>query len=190
MRPMASDAAVPTLLDVIVPVWTDRTVQGLDVAASPERVAEAIRETSLDDAKIASLLVGVRTLGASLRQHRPFVETGDFEPGFVRLGETEREVCIGFMGRPWPGGAVSSELLNADTFGTAEVLDQVKVAISIRCAAAAYGTLLVTETRIVVGPLATRHFGLYWKIVKPASGLVRGSLLRAIARRAESGTLS
>ena len=65
-----------------------------------------------------------------------------------------------------------------------------KVAVSVRCGAAAYGTLLVTETRIVVGPLAERPFGLYWQLVKPASNMVRRSLLRAIARRAEAGTLS
>ena len=53
MRPMASDAAIPTLLDTLVPTWTDRTVQGLDVAASPERVAASIRATSLDDAQVA-----------------------------------------------------------------------------------------------------------------------------------------
>ena len=71
-----------------------------------------------------------------------------------------------------------------------EALDCVKVAVSVRCGAAAYGTLLVTETRIVVGPLAERPFGLYWQLVKPASNMVRRSLLRAIARRAEAGTLS
>ena len=72
----------------------------------------------------------------------------------------------------------------------AEALDAVKVAVSIRCAGASYGTLLITETRIVVGPLAAGRFNPYWRLVKPASNLVRSSLLRAIARHAESGTLS
>lgn len=190
MRPMASDAAVPTLLDTLVPTWTDRTVHGVDVAASPDRVAAAIRATSLDDAHVARLLVAIRTFGASLGQHKPFVETGDFEPGFVRLGETEREVCLGFIGRPWPGGEPGDSVYTAEEFVAAEALDQVKVAVSIRCAGADYGTLLITESRIVVGPLAKRNFGLYWRLVKPASSLVRSSLLRAIARQAESGTLS
>ena len=190
MRPMRSEPAVPTLLDELVPVWTDRTVQGMAVNASSERVAESIRETSLNDARIASLLVAARTAGASLGQHRPFVETGDFEPGFVRLGDSDSEVCLGFIGRPWPGGAPGPEVRDVADFCDSEAYDLVKVAVSIRCAPADYGTLLVTETRIVVGPLARRHFGLYWRLVKPGSSLVRRSLLRAIARRAEAGQLS
>ena len=151
---------------------------------------EAIRATSLDEARIANLMVAARTRGRSLGSDLPFVQTGDFEPGFVRLGETETEMCFGFIGRPWPGGAPERAVANAAAFVAHEALDCVKVAISIRCAPASYGTLLATETRIVVGPLAERPFGLYWRLVKPASNLVRASLLRAIARRAERGTLS
>ena len=190
MRPMASDHAVPTLLDAIVPSWAHRTVHGRDVHASPERVAQAIRETSLAEARVASLLVGVRTKGESRGSHLPFVQTGDFEPGFVCLGESGSELCIGFIGRPWPGGEPERPVADAAAFVAAEVLDSVKVAVSIRCAEASYGTLLITETRIVVGPLAERRFNPYWRLVRPASNLVRTSLLRAIARHAESGTLS
>ncbi len=190
MLPMASDHAVPTLLDAIVPTWAYRTVHGRDVHASPERVAQAIRETSLDEARVASLLVAVRTKGESRGQQRPFVQTGDFEPGFVRLGEDADEACIGFIGRPWPGGSPERAVGDAAAFVAAEALDAVKVAVSIRCAPASYGTLLLTETRIVVGPLAERTFNPYWRLVRPASNLVRMSLLRAIARHAERGTLS
>lgn len=186
---MTADLAT-TLLDQVAPVWSDRLVLGQDVAASPERTMEAVRATTLDEARLASLLVAARTRGRSLGSDLPFVQTGDFEPGFVRLGESEREVCIGFVGRPWPGGAPERAPADAAGFRDHEALDCVKVAVSIRCGAAAYGTLLVTETRIVVGPLAERPFGLYWRLVKPASNLVPRSLLRAIARRAEAGTLS
>ncbi len=190
MRLMRSDAAVPTLLDELIPTWDDRIVHGIDVAASAERVAEAIRETPLSEARIASLLVAVRTHGVSRGKQGPFVATGDFEPGILRLGATPFESCLGFVGRPWPGGDPAPLLADADAFVACEALDLVKVAVSVRCAPASYGALLVTETRIVVGPLAKRPFGLYWRIVKPASNLVRTSLLRAIARRAEAGTLS
>ena len=190
MRRMAAGPDVATLLDGIVPTWTDRTVHGRAVAASPERVAEAMRDTTLDDAGIASLLVALRTGGRSRGHGLPLVQTGDFESGFVKLGESASEVCFGFIGRPWPGGAPERAPADAAAFAGAEALDAVKVAISIRCAPADYGTLLLTETRIVVGPLAERPFGLYWRLVKPGSNLVRTSILRAIARRAESGTLS
>ncbi len=190
MRVMRTDAAVPTLLDALMPDWDHRMVQGRDVAASPERTAEAILATTLDEARIASLLVATRTRGASRGSDRPFVETGDFEPGFLSLGRTPTECCCGFVGRPWPGGAPAHPVADADEFRAMEIPDLVRVAVSIRCAPATYGTFLVTETRIQVGPLAQRPFGLYWRLVRPASGLVRSSLLRAIARRAEAGTLS
>lgn len=190
MRRMAAVHDDATLLDGIAPAWTHRTVHGRAVRASPDRVAEAMRGTSLDDAGIASLLVAVRTRGRSRGHGLPLVQTGDFESGFVKLGETEREVCFGFIGRPWPGGAPERAPADAAAFAAAEALDAVKVAISLRCAPADYGTLLVTETRIVVGPLAERPFELYWRLVKVGSNLVRTSILRAIARRAESGTLS
>jgi hypothetical protein len=48
MRRMAAGPDVATLLDGIVPEWTDRTVHGRAVQASPERVAEAMRATTLD----------------------------------------------------------------------------------------------------------------------------------------------
>ena len=57
--------------------------------------------------------------------------------------------------------------------------------MSVRCDAAAYGTLLVTETRILVGPLARQPFSATGGSIRPGSDLVRGSLLRAIARRAQ-----
>ena len=190
MRQMAAGPDVATLLDGIVPEWTDRTVHGVDVRASVDRVAEAMRETSLDEAGIASLLVAARTRGRSRGHGLPFAQTGDFETGFVKLAESEHELCFGFIGRPWPGGAPERAPADAEAFAAAEALDAVKVAISLRCDAAAYGSLLLTETRIVVGPLAERPFGTYWSLVRPFSGLVRSSILRAIARRAERGTLS
>ena len=190
MPRMAAGPDVATLLDGIVPAWDHRSVHGREVHASPERVAQAIRETSLDEARVASLLIALRTKGASRGHRLPFVRTGDFEPGFVALGESEHEVCLGFIGRPWPGGAPERSVAGAEAFAAAEALDAVKVAVSVRCARAAYGTLLVTETRIVVGPLAERPFETYWRLVQPGSNLVRRSLLRAIARHAEAGTLS
>jgi hypothetical protein len=131
---MAAGPDVETLLDEIVPTWMHRTVHGRDVAASPERVAQAIRETTLDEARVASILVAIRTRGASRGMRAPFVRTGDFEPGFVALGETPLEVCLGFIGRPWPGGAPERPVADAEAFRRAEALDSVKVATSIRCA--------------------------------------------------------
>jgi hypothetical protein len=181
---MGDDFGTTTALDALMPAWTHRTVHGRAVGAPVEAVEAAIASFSLDEAYLANALVAVRTLGRNLRERRRFAETGDYEPGHVTLVEDPRELCVGFIGRPWPGGAPEPPVADAAAFAAAEVLDVVKVAVSIRCAPADYGTLLVTETRILVGPLAERPFGAYWAVVRFGSGAVRRSLLRAIARRA------
>jgi hypothetical protein len=177
----------PTLLDTLLPRFDHRTIHGRPVKASIDAVAEAIRETPLDEARLARTLLAVRTFGRSLRRDpAPISERGDGEAGFVRIGESATEVVLGFAGRPWPRGGSSLQL---DAAGWRDLVpkDVVKVAFSLRCTNAVYGTLLITETRIVCGPQARTAFDRYWLVIRPGSDLVRGSLLRAIARRAERG---
>jgi hypothetical protein len=48
---------------------------------------------------------------------------------------------------------------------------------------------LSTETRVhVPDPVSRRKFKRYWRIVRPFSGLIRMSILRAARRRAEAAT--
>jgi len=175
----------PTLLDTLMPRFDHRTIQGRPVNAPLDAVAAAIRETPLDDALLARGLLAVRTLGRSLRRPAaPIADLGDGETGFVRVGESASEVVLGFAGRPWPRGG-SSLQLDAQGWRDLDPRDCVKVAFSLRCTTAVYGTLLITETRIVCGPQARKPFDRYWLVIRPGSDLVRGSLLRAIAKRAE-----
>jgi hypothetical protein len=126
-------------------------------------------------------------MGRSLRRPTaPIADLGDGEAGFVRVAESASEVVLGFAGRPWPRGGRSLKL---DAQGWRDLVpsDVGKVAFSLRCTNAVYGTLLITETRIVCGAKARTPFDRYWLLIRPGSDLVRGSLLRAIARRAERG---
>jgi hypothetical protein len=175
----------PTLLDTQLPRFDHRTIQGRPVSAPLDAVAAAIRETPFEDAHLARALLAVRTLGRSLRRSSaPISELGDGEAGFVRVAESASEVVLGFAGCPWPRGGPALKL-DAQAWRDLQPRDCVKVALSLRCATAVYGTLLITETRIVCGPQARKAFGRYWLAIRPGSDLVRGSLLRAVARRAE-----
>jgi hypothetical protein len=177
----------PTLLDTLLPRFDHRTIHGRPVDVPVDVVAAAIRETPFDEARLARALLAVRTFGRSLRRSTaPIADLGDGERGFVRIGESASEVVLGFAGRPWPRGGAPLKL---DAQGWRDLVpkDVVKVALSIRCTTAVYGTLLITETRIVCGPQARTPFDRYWLVIRPGSDLVRGSLLRAIARRAELG---
>lgn len=178
--------AAPTLLDEVMPSFDHRTVQGRPVQAPVGAVAQAVRETRLDDALLARVLLGVRTLGRSLRSPGGTIaELGDGAGRFLQVADSPFEIVVGFVGRPWPGGAEGPSVADAAAFRSFVPDDSVKVAMSVRCAAADYGTLLVTETRIVTGPESAKPFGRYWLFARPGSDLVRRSLLRAIAKRAE-----
>src|SRR5262249_17752960 len=183
--PTSTAPVSPTLLDTLLPRFDHRTIHGRPVDAPLDVVARAIRETPLDDARLARALLAVRTFGRSWRRRSaPIAELGDGEAGFIPRGDTANEVVLGFAGRPWPRGGPALPL---DAQGWRDLVptDVVKVGFSVRCTTAVYGTLLITETRIVCGPRARTTFDRYWLVIRPGSDLVRGSLLRAIARQAE-----
>jgi hypothetical protein len=175
-----------TTLDVLLPDFQYRTLHGRAVEASLDRVASAMRTTPLADAHVAQALYAVRTAGRSLRKRRRLIaDAGDGEDGFLRIADLPYEVVAGFAGRPWPGGDQDGMPATAEEWRAFQPVDAVKVALSIRCLQADYGTLLITETRIQCGQQALQPFGRYWLIIRAGSTLVRHSLLRAIAREAE-----
>lgn len=178
----------PSLLDEILPRWDHRTMHGHATPAGLDAAARAMREAELGEAKMARTLTAVRTLGRGrgARTRRPWVEVGDTDAAFVQLAESPHEIVLGFVGRPWPGGDPVEAPATREAFVAYQPDDTVKVAMSLRAVPTDYGTLLLTETRIVVGPAARRTFDLYWRTIRVGSGLVRRSLLRAIARRAEA----
>jgi hypothetical protein len=183
-----ASVAETTLLDAVLPRWDHRTMHGRATTAPLDASARALREVTPGEARLARTLLGVRTLGKkrgeALRQ--PWVVAGDADLTFLPIGEAPYEVVLGTVGRPWPRGAPVEPPADREAFLTYEPDDAVKVAMSLRAVRAEYGTLLIAETRILVGPAARRPFGAYWRLIRTGSGLVRGSLLRAVARRAEA----
>jgi hypothetical protein len=163
-------------------------MQGRATSAPLDACGRALREVTPGEARLARALLGVRTLGrkrgATLRQ--PWAVAGDADLTFLPIAEAPYEVVLGTVGRPWPRGAPLEPPADREAFLAYEPDDAVKVAMSLRAIEAEYGTLLVAETRIAVGPRARRPFEAYWKVIRAGSGLVRGSLLRALARRAEA----
>jgi hypothetical protein len=182
---VAVTLGAPTVLDELLPAFDHRTMHGRPVAAPIDRVADALRTTPLAEARLARALFAARTLGRSLRRSSGLIaDLGDGEDGFVRIADQPHEIVVGFAGRPWPGGDHEGMPRTADDWRAFVPTDSVKVAMSLRCATADYGTLLLTETRIACGPLAREPFERYWLLVRLGSGVVRQSLLRAIAREA------
>ena len=107
--------------------------------------------------------------------------------GFVPLAEDGHEVVLGFVGQPWrlTGGSMP-RLASARAWLDFDEPGYVKAAMSFRAVADGSSTKLETETRIhATDPTSRRRFGRYWLVIRPGSGLIRRSWLRAAKRRAE-----
>jgi hypothetical protein len=158
---------VPTLLDELLPAWDHRTLHGHATSASLEAASRAIREVTVGETRVARSLMAVRTLGRTRGEavRRPWMTIGEGDQPFVPLGEAPHEVALGYVGRPWPRGGPAAELSGREAFVAHEPLDDVKVAMALRAQPAGYGTLLVAETRILVGRKAARPVQAYWRVV-------------------------
>lgn len=166
-----------TLLDEVLPLWHVRERHTIEVDAPPERVFAAVREATFAEMPLARTLFRLRGLQAAIA--RPFFE--QLPKGFVVLAEEPgRELVAGGIGQPWKllGGRVA----RAD-FGRFDEPGFAKMAMNFRLD----GPTLSTETRVLLTDAASRRkFLAYWLAVRPGSGLIRRSWLRAIKRRAEA----
>lgn len=196
------------LLDELMPQFDVSERHATTVRASLSATYTAIREADLAGGKLARVLLALRALPAALlavlrspkaaldewrerRAHRG-VRLADFErAGFRVVAERgPEELVIGILGRFWtPRGGLCAEV-SADTFRSAPPAGQalagwnfiVHVRPDGRCE-------LRTETRVWCARDARLKFRLYWLLVRPGSGLIRRSMLRAIRRRAEQAEL-
>lgn len=180
----AASPAQETALDRLLPSYDASSLVARGSAVACAHVAAAIRRTTLRDARAALALEAVRRLGKLPARSATFASPDVFESGAVTIVDENDELVHAFRGQPWPGGrgidpsTRESVLLPDDPTA-------VHAALSIRCAATPYGTLLVSETRVSCGEKARDPFLSYWDIVQFGSALVRRSMLAAIARNAE-----
>lgn len=186
-----------TLLDEAMPEWEFVERHHTYVAAPPERALAAAKDATPGEMSLVRTFFALRSLPARLihggglpaDRTRPLAAQM-IEFGFVPLAEDACEVVLGFVGQPWraAGGSMPR-------FGTArEWLDfaepgYVKAAMSFWALPDGPGTRLTTETRIHATDSASRRrFARYWRMIRPGSGLIRRSWLRAAKRRAERRT--
>ena len=183
---------IETRLDEFVPAWQFREIHTIRVAASPERVFEAIRRVRADEILLFRTLTWLRRGG---RQAPPSImNAGGSESiidvatstGFLRLADdAPRELVVGAVvmaprgtrgtltpevfRKPLPAGFA---LAGMNFLVTPDGPD---------------GSLVSTETRVFANsPDARRQFARYWRIIYPGSATIRRMWLRAIARRALS----
>ncbi len=157
-------------LDEAVPHWHFRERHQTKIAASPERIFEAIRAVRAEDILFFRTMVAIRRLGRDCEESIlnpprgvPILDVATRTGFFYVADDPPREVVIGIH--------VASGVFAAMNF----LVD---------------GTTLSTETRVMARTLRGRiAFGLYWFAIRAGSGIIRRMWLRAIKRRAE-GTLA
>jgi hypothetical protein len=108
--------------------------------------------------------------------------------GFLALVEEDDELVLGYAGQPWKlAGGAPAGVSSAADWKRFAAPGYVKAAMSFRAEPADGGALLTTATRVRATDNASRRrFGRYWRVIRPGSGLIRRSWLRAAARRAEA----
>lgn len=182
------------LLEEALPEYEFAARHHEHVTASPERALAAAKDATPAEMRLVRTLFALRSLPARLTRGgglpadpRRSLAAQMVEFGFVPLAEDEREVVLGFVGQPWrlSGGSMPR-------FGTAREWlafaerGYVKAAMSFWAVPEGLGTRLKTETRIhATDSVSRRRFARYWRVIRPGSGLIRRSWLRAAKRRAE-----
>lgn len=171
--------------------------------ASAAAAYDAIRAVTALDIRPLAPLMAVRTIPVAIRHPRRMAATiangfrtaGSkpvmeqfFAGGFIELADDPgREYVAGAVGRFWTlSGSAPVPLEGRPEFEAFDVPGNAKVALNFLVEPDADGSRIVTETRVVTTSAdAHRDFGRYWRLILPASAMIRRSWLVAIRRRAE-----
>lgn len=200
MRQVLDPQAEPTLINAFLPTYDVSERHATSVRASPERIYAALRTTDLATSPVVRVLFALRAMpqlcsaksGASraaVRRLRMSIRLRDFEAhGFTVLAEDPpRELLIGLVGTFWTAGG-GLRTVDAATFRGPQPPGTARAAWNFQVRSSADGSCeLTTETRVLAADAESRRrFRWYWRVIRPSSGVIRRSMLKAIRRTAET----
>jgi hypothetical protein len=183
-----------TLLDNAMPEYQFSERHSARVHAKPERVLQAVRQSTFRDMKSLMTLLKIR--GAALRHD----DSGAFRQwldkpvldsfvasGYVLGGGTREIVACG--GANLAAGA-PLRTRSVEEFSAYREPRAVKIAFAFYVEDAGDGWSTITaETRVFATDESSRSgLGRYWRLIVPGSGLLRRQWLNGIRQRAE-GTI-
>lgn len=154
-------------LDKAVPRWQFDERHEIRIAAPPERIYSAIRGVTAGEIRFFQILTTIRCLGRCREESiihapeaKPILDVATRGGFRILLDDAPRELVIGTR--------VATQTLAVMNFRVEP------------------GGRLTTETRVFAGTdAARRSFAVYWRMIRPGSGIIRRSWLEAIKRRAE-----
>jgi hypothetical protein len=155
---------------------------------SPATALAAAKDATPAEMPFLRVLFGLRSLPAFVTRGRGLPREGGrslaeqmIEWGFVVLVDEADELVLGFVGQPWKLTGGSMPRLDAAAWRSFQEPGYVKAVMNFRAAE----TGLETETRVrATDEQSRRQFARYWRLIRPFSGLIRRSWLRAAKRRA------
>jgi len=156
-------------LDGLMPRWQFVERHEIRIAAPPERIYSAIRDVTAREIRFFQILTSIRCMG-SCRENESILHAPAAKPildvalrsGFrMLIDDAPRELVIGTRVAPRTLAVMN---FRVDNDG-----------------------LVTTETRVFAETdRARRKFAIYWRFIRPGSGIIRRSWLEAIKRRAEA----
>ena len=184
----------PSKLDELLPHYDFVEAHTRRVGASPAAALAAARAATPGEMPLVVFLYALRSVPALLARgrglhrdrSRPQWEQMLESAGFMALVDEEDEIVLGYAGQPWKlTGGTGAGVSSAEDWKEFAVPGYVKAVMNFRADQAVGGALLITETRVLATDEGSRRvFGFYWRVIRPGSGLIRRSWLRAAARRA------
>ena len=191
--PPAQSSSARYAIDEYAPDFHFRERHETTIAATPERIYDAIRTVSADEITLFQTFTWIRRFGRSgpenilnAPEHQPILDVAT-KTGFLLLqDQPAREIVIGTVVVAPPGTAQRDRFTPAD-YKQLALPGFAKATMNFRLEPAAGGTTkLVTETRVfATDAAALQRFTPYWRAIFPGSAILRMTWLRAIKSRAE-----
>jgi hypothetical protein len=160
-------ARVESHIDEIMSRWQFEEHHEIQINAPPERIWAAIRDVTPREIRFFQTLTAIRRFGRSGGENilnapdtKPILDVATHSGFHVLIDEAPRELVIG-----------------------THVAPQALAVMNFRLD----GKRLTTDTRVFARTdKARRAFAIYWRLIRPGSGIIRVSWLDAIKRRAEA----
>lgn len=182
-------------LDRFVPEYQFRERHSIEIAASVERVDEAIRKVTAGEIFLFRTLTWIRRFGKPAAEgilnppgDVPILDVAARTTFLLLSDRSNQEIVVGTLviapkGSARPGSPAEFEAIREPGFAVAAMNFSMEDGQPGSC-------VLTTETRVFATDAASRRrFARYWAVIRPGSGFIRRMWLRAIKRRAE-GLLS
>lgn len=177
------------LLDTHLPHFQFREQHSIDIRATAARIMAAVQAYDSRDDALVRAMTAIREMPQRLLNR--FDDAANVSPPFSLDNFTPvasipgQALALGLAGRFWKLDYGQQPLEDAQAFERFAEPGAAKLLLGFATMELGAGmTRLVTETRVhCLDAQALRQFRPYWYLIRPASGLIRKRVLKAIKRQ-------